>query len=286
VGSGALQLSLFDKQDLFEFSSPDYPAERLVACKNPALAAHRAHKREALLVATEASLEKVCARVAAGKLQGEAAIALAAGKVVDKHKMSKHFSLQITSKAFSFTRSQEKIDQEAALDGLYVIRTSVPASKMDAAQCVRNYKSLSNVERAFRSLKTVDLKVRPIHHYREDRVRAHIFLCMLAYYVQWHMQQALAPLLFADEDQASKAQRDPVKPARRSEKALAKLSRKTTDDGLPLHSFRTLLAHMGTIVRNTCSGPKTGSVNSQFQMTTTPDPLQRRALELLQKIAL
>ena len=285
VDSGALQLSLFDTQDLFEFSSPDYPAERFVACKNPALAALRAHKREALLVATQANLEKVRARVAAGKLQGEAAIALAAGKVVDKHKMAKHFSLKITSKAFSFTRSQEKIDQEAALDGLYVIRTSVPASKMDAAQCVRNYKSLSNVERAFRSLKTVDLKVRPIHHYREDRVRAHIFLCMLAYYVQWHMQQALAPLLFADEDQASKAQRDPVKPAKRSEKALAKVSRKTTEEGLPVHSFRTLLAHMGTIVRNTCNGPKTGAVSSQFQMTTTPDPLQRKAMELLHKIA-
>lgn len=286
VGSGALQLGLFDKQDLFELSSPDHPGERLVACRNPALAEHRAHKREALLAATETALGQVRARVAAGKLRGEAAIGMAAGKVADKHKMAKHFRLEITATAFSFARDCGKIQQEAALDGLYVIRTSVPASSMDAAQCVRSYKSLANVERAFRSLKSVDLKVRPIHHYREDRVRAHIFLCMLAYYVQWHMQRVLAPLLFADEDRQAKERRDPVKPAKRSQKALEKIGRKTNADGVPLHSFRTLMAHMGTIVRNTCTSPGAGPGCPQFQITTSPDPLQRRALELIQTIAM
>lgn len=279
-----LQLDLFDQRNLFELTHPDYPGERLVACRNPALAQRRAGKREALLQATETALGKIRERVAAGRLTGADAIGLAVGKVVDKYKVAKHFELDIEADRFDFTRNVERIAAEAALDGVYVIRTSVPEQTMDAADCVRNYKSLAQVERAFRSLKTMDLKIRPIHHRLADRVRAHIFLCMLAEYVAWHLREAWRPLLFADEDQAAKRETDPVAPARRSPQAEDKIHRKTTEDGLPLHSFQTLLDALSGIVRNICRAPGAAQTAPTFTMTTTPNPVQRRALDLAAQI--
>jgi transposase len=222
VEQGQLQLDLFDERNLLELGSPDYPGERLVACRNPELAKLRTHKRQELLAATEANLEKIKARVDAGKLAGRDEIGLRVGKVVNQYKVAKHFELAIGDNTFAFARKSAAIAAEAALEGIYIIRTSVPPTQMDSAECVRNYKSLANVERAFRSLKTIDLKVRPIHHRTADRVRAHIFLCMLAYYVEWHMREAWRELMFADTDQQAKATRDPVAPARRSKAALAK----------------------------------------------------------------
>ena len=286
VEQGQLQLGLFDERNLLELSSPDYPDERLVACRNPELAKLRAYKREELLTATENSLAKIKARVDAGKLGGGDQIGLRVGKVVNQYKVAKHFELAIGENAFSFTRKQQSIAAEAALDGLYIIRTSVPAVEMHAAQCVRNYKSLAQVERAFRSLKTMDLKVRPIHHRTADRVRAHILLCMLAYYVEWHLREAWRELMFADADQQAKTTRDPVAPARRSKAALAKVARHALDDGTPVHSFATLLAELATIVRNTCRTPNAGPDAPTFDLLTTPNAKQRRAFELLQHIQL
>ena len=286
IEQGQLQLGLFDERNLLELSSPDYPGERLVACRNPQLAKLRAHKREELLAATEKNLEKVKARVDAAKLVGQAAIGVRVGKIINQYKVAKHFELAIGEAAFSFQRKPDSIAAEAALDGIYIIRTSVPAAQMDAADCVRNYKALANVERAFRSLKTIDLKVRPIHHRLADRVRAHIFLCMLAYYVEWHMREAWRELLFADADQEAKATRDPVAPAKRSKAVLAKVASKHLDDGTPAHSFSTLLAELATIVRNTCRTPSAGNDAPTFEVTTTPNPKQKRALELLQQIQL
>ena len=208
------------------------------------------------------------------------------GKVVNQYKVAKHFDLTIEDNAFTFARKIEHIAAEAALDGIYIIRTSVPATQMDAPQCVRNYKSLANVERAFRSLKTVDLKVRPIHHRTADRVRAHIFLCMLAYYVEWHMREAWRALMFADTDQQAKTVRDPVAPARRSKAALAKVASHTLDDGTPTHSFSTLLAELATIVRNTCRTPNAGPDTPTFEVITTPTANQQRALNMIQQIRL
>jgi transposase len=281
---GHLQLGLFDERNLVEVSSPDYPGERLVACRNPELAKLRAHKREALLAATEVNLDKVKARVDAGKLAGRDQIGLRVGKVINQYKVAKHFALAIGDHTFTFARQHDSIAAEAALDGLYIIRTSVPAAQMDALQCVRNYKSLANVERAFRSLKTIDLKVRPIHHRLADRVRAHIFLCTLAYYVEWHMREAWRELMFADTDQQAKTTRDPVAPAKRSQAALAKAMRHTLDDGTPAHSFATLLADLGTIVRNTCRTPQAESGAPTFDVLTTPSAKQKRALELIQQV--
>ena len=284
VEQGQLQLGLFDQRNLFELSSPDYPGERLVACRNPELAKLRAHKREALLAATEQNLLKIQARVAAGKLKGGEAIGLRVGRVVNQYKVAKHFELAIGESAFRFTRKDQSIAAEAALDGIYLIRTSVPAARMDAAECVRNYKSLARVERAFRSLKTTDLKVRPIHHRLADRVRAHIFLCMLAYYVEWHMREAWRELMFADPDQQAKAARDPVAPAQRSRAALVKAARHTLEDGTPVHSFATLLGELATLVRNTCRTPCAGPEVPTFNIITTASAHQRRALDLIQKI--
>jgi transposase len=281
---GHLQLGLFDERNLVEVSSPDYPGERLVACRNPELAKLRAHKREALLAATEVNLDKIKARVNAGKLAGRDQIGLRVGKVINQYKVAKHFALAIGDHTFTFARQHDSIAAEAALDGLYIIRTSVPAAQMDAPQCVRNYKSLANVERAFRSLKTIDLKVRPIHHRLADRVRAHIFLCTLAYYVEWHMREAWRELMFADTDQQAKTTRDPVAPAKRSQAALAKAMRHTLDDGTPAHSFATLLADLGTIVRNTCRTPQAESGAPTFDVLTTPSAKQKRALELIQQV--
>ena len=290
VEQGHLQLGLFDERNLLELSSPDppdYPGERLVACRNPELAKLRTHKREDLLVATEANLQKIKARVDALKLAGKDEIGLRVGKVVNQYKMAKHFELAIGENTFTFARKTDAIAAEAALDGIYIIRTSVPPAQMDSADCVRNYKSLANVERAFRSLKTIDLKVRPIHHRTADRVRAHIFLCMLAYYVEWHMREAWRELMFADTDQQAKATRDPVAPAQRSKAALAKAARHTLDDGTPVHSFSTLMAELATIVRNTCrAAPNAGPDAPTFEVLTTPNAKQQRAIDLIQKIQL
>jgi len=285
VQGGSLQLGLFDERNLFEFSHLDFPGERLMACRNLDLGKLRAHKREALLAATEKELQKVRARVDNGALAGRDTIGVRVGKVVNKYKVGKHFALRIEEARFEFQRLAPQIAAEAALDGLYVIRTSVPKKQMTSAEAVRSYKALAEVERAFRAMKTLDLHIRPIHHRLADRVRAHIFLCMLAYYVEWHLREAWRELLFADEDLERKVHRDPVAAAKRSKAALEKIARRTLEDGSPVHSFRTLLHDLSTIVRNTCqtrTGPNNGST---FQMTTTPNPAQHRALQLLQSIA-
>jgi transposase len=281
---GQLQMDLFDERNLLELSSPDYPGERLVACRNEALARLRAHKREELLAATERNLEKIKARVDAGKLSGQDAIGVRVGKIINQYKVAKHFDLSIDDAALSWARKHDSLASEAALDGLYIVRTSVPATQMDAPECVRNYKSLANVERAFRSLKTIDLKVRPIHHRKADRVRAHIFLCMLAYYVEWHLREAWRELMFADTEQQAKATRDPVAPAQRSASAQAKAATHCLIDGTPAHSFATLMAGLANLVRNTCRTPNAGPDAPTFELTTTPEPRHERALALVQTI--
>jgi transposase len=281
---GHLQMDLFDERNLLELSSPDYPGERLVACRNEALARLRAHKREELLVATERHLDKIKARVDAGKLSGQDAIGVRVGKIINQYKVAKHFDLSIADAALSWARKQDSLVREAALDGLYIVRTSVPDTQMDAPECVRNYKSLANVERAFRSLKTIDLKVRPIHHRKADRVRAHIFLCMLAYYVEWHLREAWRELMFADTEQQAKATRDPVAPAKRSASAQAKAATHCLIDGTPAHSFATLMAELANLVRNTCRTPNAGPDAPTFELTTNPEPKHERALALVQAI--
>jgi len=418
VEAHQVQLDLFDERSYFQLTHPDYPAERLVACRNPVLAEHRAHQRQALLAATtqeleviravlergklrgrakiaqrvkqligpsgltehftltigeaaftyrlvdpqraaeallgafEKKLERVRARIARGTLQGRAEIAarlkrivkqhqldaqvvfdisdagfdyrladqqtalkqaldgfchalerirllveqgqfggqdkigVRVGKVINKYKVGKHFILDIRDDDFTFCVDAQKVAEEAALDGIYVIRTSVDAARMSAAETVRSYKSLSQVERAFRSIKTVDLKVRPIYHHLESRVRAHIFLCMLAYYVEWHMREAWRPLLFCDEDLEAKALRDPVVPAQRSDAAMKKVHTKLLDDGSQVHSFQSLLQLLSGIVLNVAQVPGTFDDAATFEITTTPNPTQERAFELLQNIQL
>ena len=284
VEQGHLQLGLFDERNLLEISSPDFPGERLIACRNPELAKLRRHTRDDLLLATQRSLQKVQARIDAGKLSGKDKIGLAAGKVVNQYKVAKHFELVITDDALTFARKEESIRAEAALDGLYIIRTSVKPERMDAATCVRTYKSLAQVERAFLSMKMMDLKVRPIHHHLEGRVRAHIFLCMLAYYVEWHMREVWRELMFADEDQAAKLVRDPVAPAKRSGATIKKVLSRTLHDGSPVHSWHTLIAELTTIVRNTCRTPGGATDTPSFEIITTPNPTQKRALDLINQI--
>ena len=284
VEQGHLQLGLFDERNLVELESPDHPGERLIACRNPELAKLRAHKREDLLAATERNLEKIKARVAAGRLAGRDAIGLSVGKAINQYKVAKHFELTIDEDRFSYARDQRRIAEEAALDGIYLIRTSVSAERMDAPDCVRNYKALAQVERAFRCLKTIDLKVRPIHHRTADRVRAHILLCMLAYYVEWHLREAWRELMFADTDQQAKAARDPVAPAKRSAAALAKAASHMLDDGTPAHSFESLLEDLSTVVRNTCRTPQAGEDAPTFEILTVPTAKQRRALDLIDQI--
>ena len=281
VDDGELQLGLFDERSLCELRHPDFPGERLIACRNPELAKLRAHKRDSLIAATKIELEKVRDMIARSRLGGAAAIGVRVGKVVNKYKVGKHFELNITDQSFDFSLREEKIADEAALDGVYVIRTDVSKRKMSADDTVRNYKSLSAVERAFCSIKSIDLKVRPIHHRRENRVR----LCMLAYYVEWHMREAWAELLFADEDKDAKATRDPVAPAQRSEAAQTKAQTRRLADGTPAHSFRTLLEELATIVRNTCRVPNSAETLPTFAMVTTPNALQRRARELIDQIS-
>ncbi len=285
VEGGWIQMGLFDERNLFELEHPDWPGERLIACRNAKLAELRRAKREELLDATAVELDTVRRMVCRGRLKDKAKIGVRVGRVFNKYKMAKHYVLHIEDDSFDFEVDQEAVDAEAALDGIYVIRTSADKDTMDTDQAVRNYKQLSKVEQAFRCLKSVDLMVRPIRHRLEDRVRAHIFLSVLAYYVQWHMIEAWRPMLFADEDQEAKKSRDPVAPAKRSKDALKKVSSKLLDDGSPAHSFRTLLAHLGDIVRNTCRCPNAGS-DATFYKTTSPNAKQLQALDLLRKITL
>ncbi len=279
---GPLQLSLFDRTDLAEIRHPDFPGERLIACFNPLLKAERARKREDLLKATERDLDKIVAATARDKraLRGKDQIGLKVGKVLDRFKVGKHFELSITDTTFRYTRKQAAIQAEARLDGLYVLRTSVPKSVLSAKDTVRAYKSLAAVERAFRCLKTVDLHIRPIYHRLEDRVRAHVFLCMLAYYVEWHMRQALAPLLFAEDDpgDAKRRRGSPVKPAIPSESAETKATTKRTRDNQPVHHFRGLLDHLATLTKNTVQPH--GELPT-FDQLTVPTDLQRRVFDLL-----
>jgi transposase len=286
VEQGQLQMGLFDERNLLEIASPDYPGERLMACRNEALAKLRAHKREDLLASTERSLLEIKARVEAGKLKGKDKIGVRVGKVVNKYKVAKHFELHIDDAALSWALRADAIASEAALDGLYIVRTSLPVEQMDAPSCVRSYKSLAHVERAFRSIKTIDLKVRPIHHRLSDRVRAHIFLCALAYYVEWHLREAWRELLFADTEQQAKATRDPVAPAARSASAQAKAESRTLADGTPAHSFATLMAELASLVRNTCRTPSAGPDAPTFEVITTAQPKHQRAIELVRAIKL
>lgn len=280
---GLLQPSLFDERDLAEISSPDFPEERLIVCRNPLLGEERARKREELLTATEEELEKIARATERPKrrLKGKEKIALRVGRVIDHYKMAKHFELEIADEHFSYRRREEQIRQEAALDGIYVIRTCVPAPEMNQEEVVRAYKDLSRVEQAFRSYKTIDLKVRPIYHRLAERVRAHVFLCMLAYYVQWHLRRSWAPLLFGEDDprEAQQLRSSIVAPAQRSARAKRKAQRKRTDDGLPVHSFRTLLADLTTIVKNRIQPKFAGA--PAFDQITRPTPLQQRALDLI-----
>lgn len=368
--SGTLQMGLFDERNLFELTHPDFPKERLVACRNPELAKRRAEKRKSLLEATVKELEKVrlmvrrgrlygkddisvqvCKilekyrigkhykldirddgfdfkideraiaaevarvsvsdhglaeqrlarrkkhmeaiakqlqkvrqRIERGRLYGADVIGVRVGKVVNKYRVGKHLKLDIQDDRFDFEINKEKVTAEAALDGIYIVRTSLTQERMSADDTVRSYKQLSLVERAFRAFKTLDLKVRPIRHRLVNRVRAHIFLCMLAYYVQWHMVEAWRPLLFCDEDQEAKSTRDPVAPAKRSVAALRKVHTKRLDDGSRVYSFRTLLSHLSTIVRNKCRRVGAGPDEHTFDMDTTPNSTQRKALELLKGI--
>jgi transposase len=283
LNSGALQLTLFDQRDMASITSPDFPGERLVVCRNRDLAAERSRKREDLLVATEKELVRIKTAVERKRnpLHGTAEIALAVGAVLNTYKMKKHFNLTITDDAFSFARKTAEIAAEAATDGLYVVRTSLPEAALGDADTVRSYKSLSRVERAFRCIKTVDLNVRPVYHWLEDRVRAHVLLCMLAYYLEWHMRQCLAPMLFDDADkQAAEALRSSVvAQAQRSKAAVKKQTTGMTPDGLPVHSFRTLLADLATMARNTI----TTAINPLYPLTvvTRPTPVQQKAFDLL-----
>lgn len=280
----AIQMDLFDERNLFELSHPDFPDERLIACRNPELAQHRREKRRRLLEATAKELEKVRGMVERGRLRGQDDIGVRIGKVIDKYKMAKHYTLDIGDTHFRFAVDEDNVAAEAALDGLYVVRTSVAAVHLSAEDTVLSYKRLSQVERAFRTLKSLDLGVRPIRHRRERRVRAHILLCMLAYYVEWHMIEAWRPLLFTDEDQAAKAARDPVAPAKRSAAALHKVHTRVLDDGTPTHSFRTLLTHLSGIVRNRCRLPGASTDAPTFQVATIPTAKQQQALDLLETI--
>ncbi len=281
VQGGALQLSLFDQHDLAEVQHASYPGERLIACRNPLLAEERSRKRNELLEATEKQLKKIVEATQRKKmpLRGRKEIGLAVGKILGRYKMGKHFSLFIEEAGFRCARKQANIDREAALDGIYVIRTSVPAETLSSENVVGCYKRLSDVERAFRSLKSLDLKIRPIYHHLAERVKAHVFLCMLSYYVEWHMRQALASILFDDDDPqaAEAARKNIVSPAARSPKAQSKDYSKRTEDGLPVHSFQTLLKDLATLTRNEVRiGEQT------LQMLATPTPVQQRALQLLQ----
>lgn len=285
VEQEAVQLSLFDETDLVEFSCSDYPGERLIACRNPMLAQEKSLTREALLQATEQELYKIVIATSRDKraLKGADQIGLRVGRVLNSKGVGKYFNISITDESFTYSRNEAVIASDAALDGVYIIRTSVPAQTLDAVSTVRAYKSLSQVEQAFRSYKTIDLKVRPIYHRLEQRVKAHIFLCMLAYYVEWHMRKALAPLLFDDEKVTVEPQEKSsvVAPFKRSKQARAKAATKKTSEKLPVHSFRTLMADLATIVKNKFHSNGL-EASLTFEKITQPTPLQQKALELLE----
>ncbi|WP_374063743.1 IS1634 family transposase [Cupriavidus sp. DF5525] len=280
---GPFQPSLFDERNLLEVTSEAFPGERLIVCRNPLLAEERSRKREALLQATEAELMKITDATtrARNRLKGTEEIALRVGRVIDHFRMGKHFELNITDSSFTWERKAEQIQQEAALDGLYVVRTSLPATDLPAEAAVTAYKGLAVVERAFRSLKTVDLQVRPVFHWNAARVRAHVFLCMLAYYIEWHMREKLKPMLFDDEyvELARTARPSPVAKARRSDQAKAKDATRLGEDGLPVHSFRTLLDDLATLAYNVCHTPL--NPQAKIVMITRPTPVQEKAFRLL-----
>lgn len=283
VDSGSLQLSLFDQQNLAEITSPLFEGERLIACYNPLLAEERKRKRTELLQATERELQRIANEVSrrTKKLLSAGEIGKKVGKVLNRYKVAKHFKVTIGDSSLSFTRRENKIRQEAELDGIYVVRTSEPKEQLSPEDTVRSYKNLSRVEQAFRCLKSVDVLVRPIWHRLEDRVRAHIFLCMLAYYVEWHMRKALAPLLFDDEElNDNRKTRDPVLPAKPSASAKRKKRTRRTSEGLEIHSLDTLLEHLGTRTRNDCI-LRQDAEGPIVQKLTDPTPLQEKALTLL-----
>jgi len=281
VGDGALQLSLFDQTDLAEITHPDYPGERLVVCRNPLLAAERARKREDMMAAAEKKLEALAAatRRPQRPLRDPERINYRIGELLGPKKVGKYFHWQITAEGLTYQRDDTRIARDAALDGIYVLRTSLPAARLDAAQTVRSYKRLAQVERAFRILKSLDLELRPIHHRLAERVRAHVLICWLAYYVEWHMRRALAPLLFADEHRDEQPAASPVAPARRSASAEAKARHKRNADNLPVQSFHDLLRDLATIVKNRIQ-PALKSV-APFDLVTRPTPFQKQALQLL-----
>ena len=285
IDKGRIERSLFDEVNLAEISSPDFPKERLVACYNPILAERRRRKREALLAATEAKFQRIAAEVARRTKTPLAKdeIGVKAGRALNQFKVGKHFKLTIEDNRFEWQRKQEAIEKEAALDGIYVIRTSEPAKRLSAENVVRSYKQLADVEQAFRWIKSLDLLVRPIRHRLEDRVKAHVFLCMLAYYVQWHLKQAWSPLLFVDEHLAEhRAERDPVAPAEPADEVKAKKAARQTEDGYEVQSFQTLLAELATQCRNTCVFGE-GESSACFSKLTEPSPLQSEAFRLLEQ---
>jgi len=285
VEEKAIQPSLFDTRDLAEITSPSYPKQRLVVCKNPFLAAERARKRQELLAATEKDLRKIVEAVARPKrrLRGKDKIGVRVGKVLGRFKVGKHFKLDIGEETFTFQLDEESVSQEAVLDGIYVVRTMVPSTELDSIAVVRAYKGLAAAERAFRSLKTIELNIRPIHHRKADRVRAHVFLCMLSYYVEWHMRRSLATLLFDDDDKAAgdALRSSIVAPAQRSPKALRKAERKRTDDDMPVQSFVSLLRNLATIVKNRIQPKACADTDAAFDIITRPTTHQRQALQLL-----
>jgi len=280
ISQKAIQPSLFDQKNLAEITSDDFPGERLMVCRNPILADHRKHKRLELLKATERELDKVVQAVSRKRapLRGKAEIGVRVGRVLNKHKMAKHFELSIKDNEFTYNRRQDKITAEAMLDGLYVVRTSVEADEFTSEETVRTYKSLSQVERAFRSLKTVDLQIRPIYHWKDDRIRAHVFLCMLAYYVEWHLRRDLKPLLFDDHEResAESLRSSIVAPAPRSQAAKSKDACRRTEDDYPVQSFQSLLKDLGTLCRNYAQAQ-----GAEFSMVTTPTRLQSQVFDLL-----
>ena len=278
VRDGALQLSLFDEQNLAEITAEDYPAERLIVCRNPLVAAERARKREELLAATERGLAEIAQRVQRGTLTGADQIGLAAGPALKRYRVKKHFEVKITDTTFTYERKLDQIEAEAALDGIYVLRTNVSDEELSAGEVVRSYKELKHVERAFRTFKGPELEIRPIHHHLDDRVRAHVFICMLAYYLTWHLRQAWAPLLFKDENPPT--QPDPVAKASRSAPATRKAQTKRTTSGEVAHSYKSLLAELATLTRNTIRLPGTPAT---FDKLAQPNPTQTRALELAER---
>ena len=284
MNGGAIQLGLFDQRNLFELSHPDYPGERLVACRNPELAFRRTTKRQALLEATSRELDKVQGMIDRGSLKQKEKIGLRVGRIINKFKMAKHFILDIDERHLSYQIDEKKVIEEASLDGIYIIRTSLAQEVLSPEDAVRYYKDLSHVEQAFRSIKTMDLLVRPIHHRLEGRVRAHFFVCMLAYYVKWHMLEAWRPLLFADEDLAAKKERDPVRASQRSKATLKKIRSKRLPDGSQAESFQSLLKNLATIVRSTCRRKDVPDECVTFTIDTQPSEQQNKALQLVKTI--